>query len=210
MATFWAQFERLGDHLFRFDTRVYLNDVAMCRDSDPVIGAIVAKNPGSALPSDRRSNELQPVSLNGGRLLATAYTIVKKAFLRADRHWPETGYVQVFNLFYLRDKNAKRAWQIASQLKLPTCPKESLSFPWLWYAWGRMGNELPDLSNRFSGLSAVDRFYFDKLLDEIGLGHPTLTAFPKHTQGLKHEPIIAHIAKLLTKRAGRDKTEFAT
>jgi hypothetical protein len=116
MATFWAQFERLGDFVFRFDTRVYLNDVVTCGECDPVIGAVVAKNPGSSQPSDLSSRSIQAVSLNGGRLLPTVHSVVKEAFRRAGQHWPESGYVQVFNLFYLCDKNAKRALRLASRL----------------------------------------------------------------------------------------------
>ena len=197
MAMYWAQFEPVGEKLFRFDTRVYLSDVVTCRDCDPVIGAIVAKNPGSSRPSDPSSRILQEVSLNGGQLLPAIHSVVSKAFARAGQHWPERGYVQVFNLFYLCDKQLSRAWRAASQIKRRACLKESLSIPWLWYAWGRMGSELPDLSERFKAVAATDRFYFDHKLKEIRTGHPTETAFPKHTQGLQREPVIAHIAGLI-------------
>ena len=199
MANYWAQFERVGPYLFRFDTRIYMNDVASCLESDPPIGAIVAKNPGSAGPDDPNSTTLQTVSLNGGQLLPTVYNVAKKAFLRAGCQWPERAYIQVFNLFYLCDKNAKQALSAASKTTLRTCSRESARIPWLWYAWGNMGNQLPRLSSRFSRLSATDRFYFDKSLGTICVGHPAPKSFPKHTQGLTQEPIIAHIAKLLTK-----------
>jgi hypothetical protein len=203
MGYFWAQFESAGENLFRFDTRVYLTDVSNCYESDPIIGAIVAKNPGSALPCDPKSRKLQAVSLNGGRLLATVHKVVKCSFREAGLEWPERGYIQVFNLFYLCDKDAKRAVRRALQLKLSNCQRETHSVPWLWYALGNVGNKYPQLfPDRFREMPAANRFYFDHKRKEMMEGHPTPTAFPKHTQGLAQPPMIAHIAKLLTSKSG--------
>jgi hypothetical protein len=197
MTTFWACFESIGDHLFRFDTRVYLNSVASCHADDPIIGAIVAKNPGSAKPDNPHLTGLQSVALANDKLLPTVRGIVAKSFDKAGQIWPERGFVQVFNLFYLCDKDAGRARRIALQLDLPTCPNETRKTPWLWYAWGEMGSQLPELSTRFARLHAANRFYFDKQLNEVRTGHPTNISFPKHTQGLLQVPVIAHLAVLL-------------
>lgn len=41
----------IGDEIFRYDTRVYLNPIDFPRGDDICIGAIVGKNPGSAIAS---------------------------------------------------------------------------------------------------------------------------------------------------------------
>lgn len=197
MANYWAQFKLVNNHLFRFDTRVYLSDVASCSYDDPIVGAIVAKNPGSSRPSDPTSANLQVVSLNGGRLLPTVRGVVAKSYLRARKTWPSRAYIQVFNLFYLCDMQAKRALRAQLLLTHLKCKNESKSTPWLWYAWGRMGNKVPDLAARFADLQSANRFYFDKETCEMHFGHPSDDAFPKHPQGCRQDPIVEHISKLI-------------
>jgi len=64
MPLYWARFVN-GDSnsILRLDTRVYVRDVNSCRTTDIAIGAVVAKNPGSARPSDVGLRTLQPITL---------------------------------------------------------------------------------------------------------------------------------------------------
>ena len=63
-----ARFEEIEGKLFRFDTRIYLNDYNSDNDGK-CVGAIIGKNPGSAIPS--KLNELVPLELNGDKMLPT-------------------------------------------------------------------------------------------------------------------------------------------
>lgn len=49
MSYYWAKFKKIDDNIFRFDTRVYLNPTKSPGENDICIGAIVGKNPGSAI-----------------------------------------------------------------------------------------------------------------------------------------------------------------
>lgn len=43
MSFFWARFQQIQDHDFRFDTRVYLTDVNKISEDDICVGAVVGK-----------------------------------------------------------------------------------------------------------------------------------------------------------------------
>ncbi len=79
MPLYWARFERRGANLFRFDTRIYLEDVEECGPDDTVVGAVVAKNPGSARPSADDSTVLHPITLTNDKLLPTVRSLVRQA-----------------------------------------------------------------------------------------------------------------------------------
>ena len=66
----------------------------------------------------------------------TVRSVVAKSYLRTSKTWPSSAYIQVFNLFYLSDMQAKRALRAKQLLTHLKCKKESTSTPWLWYAWG--------------------------------------------------------------------------
>jgi hypothetical protein len=109
MPLYWAQFQQHGDHLFRMDTRIYLVDVAECRPGDSAIGAVVAKNPGSARPGDTTSPRLHPIRLSNDRLIPTVRSFVRRAYDEAGVAIPSRGYIQVLNLYYLCEKNSTTA-----------------------------------------------------------------------------------------------------
>ncbi len=48
MSFYWANFQTLSGHAFRFDTRIYFEDINKPKDNDLCIGAVVGKNPGAA------------------------------------------------------------------------------------------------------------------------------------------------------------------
>lgn len=194
---YWAHFTQIGDHVFRFDTRVYMQPVDECRLRDHVIGGIIAKNPGSAL-AGVVSPEIQEIDLNHDKLLPTVRQILLRSFQRANRELPARGYVQVLNLFYLCGKTYSIARRSVLDVEAPpVCPGESRVFPWLWYAWGNAPWKLPGFAERFKALAADRHFYYDFFKKRMVYRHPNAKAYPKHTQGLKQEPVLKHLATLL-------------
>jgi hypothetical protein len=198
MSHFWAKFLSIDGETFRIDTRIYLKEINSPKKDDPCIGAIVGKNPGSAKPS-ASSGELQPIELDGDKLLPTVRNIITKAYLATQVPLPERGYVQVLNLFYLCNKSLSEA--IASIGKVaepPYCKSEFGAFPWVWYVWGNESADLNPYKERFSQINAIHHFYFDNRAKEIKDRLPNCHEFAKHTQGLKHECVIPHIAQIIT------------
>lgn len=49
MSNYWAKFKKVDDDTFRFDTRIYLIKISEPSDDYICIGAVVGKNPGSAI-----------------------------------------------------------------------------------------------------------------------------------------------------------------
>lgn len=45
MCHYWAKFIKIGTDYFRFDTRIYLNEIQKPNSTDICIGAAVGKNP---------------------------------------------------------------------------------------------------------------------------------------------------------------------
>ena len=197
MSHFWAKFLSVDGETFRIDTRIYLNDIDAQKKDDVCIGAIVGKNPGSAKPS-ASSVELQPIELDGDKLLPTVRNIITKAYLEVHALLPERGYIQVLNLFYLCNPIFSDA--IASIGKVaepPHCKSESGIFPWVWYLWGDESDDLNPYKERFSKICANHHFFFDNRAKEIKDRLPNGHEFARHTQGLKHEYVIPHIAQII-------------
>ena len=148
MPFFWAKFENIHGHTFRFDTRIYFTDIVELEVNDVCIGAVVGKNPGSA--TGAVCGKLVPVtpdptlkSIKGG---------VENAYMHKYSVCPAPNeYVQVLNLFFLCDPNLSTA--IKKQRVLPsiTDPTENKDFPWVWYAWGSSNSYLNALKGRFVG-----------------------------------------------------------
>jgi hypothetical protein len=195
---FWAKFLSTDGETFRIDTRIYLKEINPPQKGDPCIGAIVGKNPGSAKPS-ASSDELQPIELDGDKLLPTVLNIIAKAYLTTQVPLPDRGYVQVLNLFYLCNKSLSEAIaSIGKVAKPPRCKSELLAFPWVWYVWGDESADLNLYKKLFSQINAKHHFYFDNRAKEIKDRLPNCHEFAKHTQGLKHEYVIPHIAQIIT------------
>jgi len=180
---FWARFEEINGELHRFDTRIYLNQIEKISDSDECIGAIIAKNPGSAKNGKNSLGVLAPLKLDNDKLLPT----IKNWISEADHNKKAGQYVQVLNTFYLCNPNLREAFDSimnkekidklkekqkadrtntknGDKLKIEDFiaidPAEKKSFPWVWIMWGGLSGLLADhqrcmnfLKSRFEHIS---------------------------------------------------------
>jgi hypothetical protein len=198
MPLYWAQFVKHGEDLFRLDTRIYLAEVAECRPGDQLVGAVVAKNPGSARPRDVNSTGLHPITLKNDKLIPTVRSFVRKAYQAAGVEFPVRGYVQVLNLFYLCDKDYKAAIRkIARIADAPIDPSEQEEFPWIMYLWGDSHRSKAPHIIRFRDIASDHHFYLDQNLQMIVEGVPGNDSFARHTQGMDLDLVIAHLATLI-------------
>ena len=194
---FWAEFVEIEKDVFRFDTRIYLNPIDNVKGNDIRLGSVVGKNPGSA-KSIAVGNGIQPIELYGDKLLLSVRNIVKKSYKQAGVAIPDNGYIQVLNLFYLCDPDLGQATTKIKAIKHPRiCQTENQEFPWVWYVWGASSETLNPYKRRFAQLNSCNHFYFDKSLSKVIKMPASETAFAKHTQGLKHEFVVPHIAGLV-------------
>jgi hypothetical protein len=197
MSAFWADFKEIDGRSFRFDTRIYLNAVASTDIQDICIGAVVGKNPGSAKAGNAQAG-LQPITLDGDKLLPTVRNILVKAYEQAQLPVPARSYIQVLNLFYLCQPNFKQA--IAAMAHKPAarvCPSEAGYFPWLWYVWGGPAVALDSYKERYQTIRSGCHFYFDKNNGRIVAERATKQVFARHTQGLKHDLLVPFLAGLI-------------
>lgn len=197
MSLFWARFKNFSGDTFRLDTRIYLHETSNPSDVDECVGAVVGKNPGSAKPSTI-TDDLQPISLYGDKLLPTVRNVVLKAYEQANREVPKNSYIQVFNLFYLCDPNLSDALNAFKSSSGPAfCESEEKNIPWTWYVWGGDFEELNIFKARFSSLKINNHFFYDNVAGKIALRPPQSTDFAKHTQGLRHAYVVPHISELV-------------
>ncbi len=181
MSFYWAKFEKVGNDTFRFDTRAYLVDqIDKPRDSDKCIGAIVGKNPGSAKKKNISDKGLQKINLSknrppskrwqkinlcGDNLLPTVRSIVKKAYDEAKIDVLPRCYIQILNLFYLRDSNLDNAIKAMKKHHEPKkYASEEYEFPWVWYVWGKENKCLSKYKKRFyqNKSNSKIHFFFDQ------------------------------------------------
>lgn len=214
MPQYWARFESrtIGDerYLFRFDTRIYLQDVDECKDTDPIIGAVVGKNPGSARPFDSESNSLHPIELGRDQMLPRIEKILQRAIRDSASRIPRRGFIQVLNLFYICNQELKEAKRLLRYLDhVVTCLSERSKFPWLWYAWGRPKKDFSrrhkELTRRFNGIRATHRFFLeqqplsaDSSKDKLWKISPRVDDCAKHTQGMRDKLVVRYISELLS------------
>lgn len=197
---YWAEFKQIGNDIFRFDTRIYLEPIDAIGENDCCIGAVVGKNPGSAV-SSAIGKGIQEIKLNGDKLLPNVRSIVKKSYKVAMETPPVRGYIQVLNLFYLCDPNLEQAKLKFKQCnKVEYCPTENQHFPWVWYLWGDSDIELNPHKRRFDTLDTTNHFYYDNKELGITLAKPSETVLARHTQGLKHDFVVPDISTKLIKK----------
>ncbi len=197
MSYYWAKFEIIEDNLFRFDTRIYLNETAQIKDDHRCIGAIVGKNPGSARPSSNTS-EFQPIMLDNDKLLPTVRSIINKSHIKTNLTPHKNAFIQVLNLFYLCEKDLDKAIDTIQNIEKPKiCNSEINSFPWVWFVWGDQNNRLDDFKKRFYNLKTKNCFFYDQKAKAVSLNAPQNKSFAKHTQGLQHNLIVPYIATIL-------------
>jgi len=196
MSHYWARFEEISKNIYRYDTRIYINQIDFISSDDFCIGAIVGKNPGSA--KGETSSDLRPISLDGDKLLPTVRNIMHKSFDFAKISIPKGAYIQVLNLFYLCEPNLDLAKSEAKTKVINgICDTEKKDFNFVWFAWGGNDNFLNSYKNRFFSIQTEQPFYYDYKNNIIQTQIPDEFASVKHTQGLKHDFVIPHIVELL-------------
>lgn len=197
MSLYWAKFGSINGETFRLDTRIYLNDISRPNNRDVCIGAIVGKNPGSAKPSIMNSS-IQEIVLDGDKLLPTVRNIVLKAYRMSGRSVAEKGFIQVLNLFYLCNPNLGAAiTAIKNSRGRSACSTEGIYFPWVWYVWGGESTVLTPFKSRFLRINTENHFFFDNKLKQVVKQLPSALDFAKHTQGLRHECVVPHLASII-------------
>lgn len=195
-SAYWARFERDDEVTFRFDTRIYLTPRGAPRGDDRPLGCIIGKNPGSAIPLMRQTG-LQAIALQGDRFLPTVRAILIKAFRRCGRPLPENAYVQVLNLFYLCNRDLRAAKAALDAVDPLRCASERRRFPWQWYAWGGPDRQLDPLKRRFLHARRCDAFFVDRSSVKVLDRRPRSAEHARHTQGMGHDAVVAHLAALL-------------
>lgn len=203
-SAYWAIFERRGDDLFRFDTRIYGEATDRPRHGDRPLGCVIGKNPGSALPRHWEPGVLLPIALGGDRFLPTVRAVVRKAHAAAGVTWPSGQYVQVLNLFYLCNRDLRQARERLAQLRdAPRCPAERRRLAWAWFLWGGPDTHLDPLKERFRRRPWQASLFVD------GTGHVIRDRAPypaepaRHTQGMRHDAPVAAFASLVRAQRSR-------
>ena len=198
LSCYWARFEKKEVGIFRFDTRVYLNSVEIPSANDQCIGAVVGKNPGSAVPACYDNNDLQEIVLDSDQLLPNIRSILIKAFKYSEKKSHKNSYMQVLNLFYVCDNNLIQAIRkIETCQNRIICDAEDKYFPFIWYVWGGDNKDLNIYKERFAKINSNSHFYLNTKTKEVIEYAPGFRDSARHTQGLKHDLIVPHISKVI-------------
>ena len=190
-----ARFEELDGHLFRFDTRVYLEDYRPETHSE-CIAAIIGKNPGSAKPS--KIGSLGPLALDGDKFLPFVRNRFRNAYLSQGRNPPNNAFIRVWNLFYLCNANlnqAKDAYR--SMPDRVVCDSEKDSVPLCWFAWGPSDSQLDSYKDRFLAMRHIRPFFYDNSEKKVRESVPAITDSVRHTQGMPAEPVKIYLSRVL-------------
>lgn len=192
---YFARFEMVHGHLFRFDTRIYVGKYEN-HEQGICVGAIVGKNPGSALPE--RLSELLPLNLNRDRMLPYVRNSFLDAYRKAGRIVPKNAFVRVWNLFYICNPFFAEECAANGYLEFnPICHSEGESADIMWFAWGNGNGPLNCFRERFLSRSVINGFFYDKGTRSIVSRMPTVIELARHTQGMPREPIVTHLAGIL-------------
>src|SRR5258706_12089724 len=144
----YAEFVQVGNHWFRYDTRVYLNGQPKSQADGHCIAAVIGKNPGSAGPTNETG--WQPIALNGDKMLPYIRNRFLEAYAKAKVLIPDLAYVQVLNLFYLCGKSLRTALKSYGSRQEPQyCQTEGDEYPIEWFVWGGQHPALDALKARF-------------------------------------------------------------
>lgn len=188
---FYARFEHVADHVFRFDTRIYLGK-HNADEGGECVGAIVGKNPGTAKPT--QLGILAPLSLDGDKMLPSVRNRFIAGYKNAGKSIPNNAYVQVWNLFYLCNPNLGVACSEMSRLvEPPLCPSENRKMKVVWFAWGGNDTYLNSFKQRFLS-EHKSGFYYNHQSGLVIPHIPSATDFAKHPQGMPAIPIVNHLA----------------
>lgn len=126
------------NELIRHNTRLWFNRPASLPVQAECVGAVVGLNPGSAKGEMDSSQEtVGYCDATMSRILSTfkiAYSLKNKAI-------PNNAYIQMLNLFYLRDPDSCAALNLREKnmrlMQTLHDPAESRTFPFFWLAWGQ-------------------------------------------------------------------------
>ena len=159
------------------------------------VGAIVAKNPGSA--KSRQLSVLAPLDLDGDKMLPSVRNRFIDAYKQAEKALPFNSYVQVWNLFYLCSPDLGTACAtIRGFDNPPQCLSENNEQKVIWFAWGDNDSFLNPFKSRFL-VARPGSFYYNPRLKLIVSREPLVTDFAKHPQGLPAKPVVDHLACVL-------------
>ncbi|WP_127023552.1 hypothetical protein [Flagellimonas beolgyonensis] len=193
MAYYWAKFKNIDNQLYRFDTRIYLQNVDEVLESDICIGAIVGKNPGSAIPIDMNKERFSEITLNNDKLLPT----IRNLLLKSCNQTTGRIYIQVLNLFYLCNPDLNEAIKnLENNMNPETCYSEKNKFPWIWFVWGGHHEKLSIHKSRFKTVKSNRFFYLNNKTKKIEEGFPSDWVCARHTQGLKHDLVLPYLKSL--------------
>lgn len=196
---YFARFEEREGHLFRFDTRVYI-DSYQPDTSERCIAAIIGKNPGSAKPSNKPSKlgSLEALELNGDNFLPCVRNRFRDAFQRQGSPPPPNAFVRVWNLFYLCSADLGKAIKDHESMQSSAiCESENEKVPITWFAWGGNDQKLNPIKNRFLRKGHIAPFFYDNILKQVKATVPTEMDSARHTQGMPKEPVITHLSRTL-------------
>lgn len=195
--SYYARFEFIDGHFFRFDTRIYLDSQDHPDPDGKCVAAVVGKNPGSAYA--RSIGVWDRLDLRQDKLLPSVRHRFLAAYRDASKRVPDGAYVRVWNLFYLCDAKLNGACK-----KLKNCPnaRQCGSERWevppiLWAVWGGPDSRLNTLKGRFSVRNGQHAFFFCKHMSTIVERLAESGDFARHTQGLPAEAIVAHLSRCL-------------
>ncbi|OOP73200.1 hypothetical protein [Clostridium beijerinckii] len=198
MSNYWAKFKEIKGNTFRYDTRIYLKKINKPSDEDICIGAVVGKNPGSAIPAENITDNLQSINLDGDQLLPNVKSIFTKAYKVANKTIGTNTYIQVLNLMYICDKDLISAISKISEYdKIVNCEKEQKNYPFVWYVWGNSDKNLNKFKSRFSEIKADKHFYLHTKDKRIFVNIPSIDDPARHTQGLPHDLVVPFISTLV-------------
>jgi hypothetical protein len=193
---YFADFRERETRLFRFDTRVYLQDGASPGPKDRCIAAIIAKNPGSAFPT--RLGALAPLNIGKDKMLPTVRNRFCSAYNFANKTIPPGAFVRVWNLFYLCNAGLAEAIAALSEVQEAlNCSSESVAPRIIWFAWGGPHFTLDLLKARFTKGAYVRPFFYDKNRERIVERVPQGKDFPKHPQGLPEHPVVDFLKSVI-------------
>lgn len=195
---YFARFEMIYGHLFRFDTRIYLTKYE--RDQQDIcVGAIIGKNPGSARPETL--SKFLPLNLNGDKMLPSVRNRFLEAYKRVNKVLPNNAFVRVWNLFYICQPDLVKARAAIAPFQhkpyffsKTICPSETESPNIVWFAWGGYDKSLNSFKNRFLSRHITNGFSYDSRISAIVPRAPSINEFAKHPQGMPAEPIVVYLA----------------
>jgi hypothetical protein len=166
----------------------------MPKPEDECLGAVVCKNPGSA----SAPCGLQPIN-PPDVTLQNIKSFVGAAYLGKYGSQPATNkYVQVLNLFYLREQDLDTA--IRRQKLLPyhrdSAEERTGGFPWIWFAWGDDHEYLNQFKTIFSNKTTKPVF-LNKKISRCERRVPCQTDFAKHPQGMNKTLMVSGLQQVI-------------